>query len=218
MAKAPAQKAKSKEDFFAKVGKLKTGPKVAILVAGLALVVGLFYLQFYMPYETKVTQLNASVETLKTQKAAEDKNNKNYQPISQFVQPVSATYDYLKSYLTTENEIPRLIQTISDLGAQAGARVTLFAPKAAKPMEQYAEIEFQMNLEGSFINVLKFFYSLSKMDRIINIRSVVMDSPTMDNGMTMNLSVKCQGSTYRFLTPEEIKLAAEAPATGKKKR
>ncbi|MDR2142682.1 MAG: type 4a pilus biogenesis protein PilO [Deltaproteobacteria bacterium] len=204
MAKAPAQKPKSKEDFFAKVAKLKSGPKVGILVGGVALVLGIFYWQLYSPYEAKVANLRAVVADLNNQVKAEEGSLKNYQHIDDFTEPVAITYDYLKSYLTTENEIPRLIQIISDLGSQAGARVTMFAPRAAKPLENYAEIEFQMNLEGSFINVLKFFYSLSQMDRIINIRSVVMDTPVMGDNMVMNLSVKCQGSTYRFLTKEEM--------------
>ncbi|MDR1086534.1 MAG: type 4a pilus biogenesis protein PilO [Deltaproteobacteria bacterium] len=212
MAKASAQKAKSKDDFFSKVAKLKTGPKVGILVGGLALVFGIFYLQFYKPYEERMAQLSSSIASLKTQRDTENKSANNYKPLTQYVLPVTTTYDFMKSYLTSENEIPRLIQIISDLGAQAGARVTLFAPKAAKPMVDYAEIEFQMNLEGTFINVLKFFYSLSQMDRIINIRSVVMDTPTMGDNLAMNLSVKCQGSTYRFLTPEEIQYAKDNPA------
>ncbi|MDR1577567.1 MAG: type 4a pilus biogenesis protein PilO [Deltaproteobacteria bacterium] len=209
MAKAPAQKTKSKEDFFAKVSKLKTGPKVGVLVGGLAVLIGLFYSQFYSPFEAEVSALRATIADLEQKKKAEDGSFNKFKPIDKFTTPVATTYEYMKSFLTTDNEIPRLIQIISDLGIQAGARVTLFAPKVAKPLENYAEIEFQMNLEGSFINVLKFFYSLSQMDRIINIRSVVMDSPVMGENMVMHLSVKCQGSTYRFLTPEEIQFAKE---------
>ncbi|MDR1871386.1 MAG: type 4a pilus biogenesis protein PilO [Deltaproteobacteria bacterium] len=216
MAKPPAQKPKSKEDFFAKVAKLKTGPKVGILVGGLALVIGVFYMQFYSPYEAKVLGLRNSIADLEKQNKAEADSLAKYKPLNNYAQSVTTTYDYLKSYLTTDNEIPKLIQIISDLGTQAGAKVSLFAPKPAKPLDNYAEIEFQMNLEGTFLNVLKFFYSLSQMDRIINIRSVTMDTPVMTDGMVMNLSVKCQGSTYRFLTPEEIAFLQSKP-TGKKK-
>ncbi|MDR0548388.1 MAG: type 4a pilus biogenesis protein PilO [Deltaproteobacteria bacterium] len=216
MAKAPAQKPKSKDDFFLKIAKIKTGAKIGILLGGLALVVGLFYFQFYAPYEQKVATLNASIAELKKQQNDETNNIKKYKPIDNYTMSMANTYDYLKSYLTTDNEIPRLIQIIYDLGVQAGAKVTLFAPKAAKPLENYAEIEFQMNLEGSFVNVLKFFYSLSQMDRIINIRSVVMDTPILGDNMAMNLKIKCQGSTYRFLTPEEIQYAKDNQ--GKKKK
>jgi Tfp pilus assembly protein PilO len=211
MAKAPAQKPKSKDDFFSKISKLKTGSKVGILVGGIGLVIGLFYFQFYAPYEEKVASLQASIAELKKQQTTEEANLSKYKPLENYSKSVANTYDYLKSYLTTDNEIPRLIQIIYDLGVQAGAKVTLFAPKAAKPLDNYAEIEFQMDLEGTFLNVLKFFYSLSQMDRIINIRSVVMDTPVMGDNMAMNLRVKCQGSTYRFLTAEEIQYAKDNP-------
>jgi Tfp pilus assembly protein PilO len=171
---------------------------------------GLFYYLYYTPWKTQVDALQSEVDTLSNDVKTETANLNKHKAIEGYVQPVAFTHDYLKRFLTNEDEIPRLIQIISDLGAQAGARVTLFAPKAAEAKTDYAEIQFSMNLEGPFLNVLKFFYSLSQMDRLINITSVNMSSPRMADNRVMMLNVQCQGSTYRVLTSDEIAAAASA--------
>jgi Tfp pilus assembly protein PilO len=208
MAKAQAQKSKKGPDFFSKVAGLKTGAKVAILLAGLAALGAAFYTMYVTPWREKVATLTTEIQTLEGNINTEQGNINRHRPIADYVVPVSNTYNYLKNYLTTENEIPRLIQIISDLGSQAGTRVTLFAPRAAIPRDDYAEIQFTMNLEGPFLNVLKFLYSLSLMDRLINITSVSMDSPRLAENRSMVLRVRCEGSTYRVLTPEEVTAAA----------
>ena len=216
MAKAPAQKPKKGPNFFSKVAALKKGAKVAILVAGLAAMGAAFYFMMVTPWKEKVAKLDADIaETTKKVAEQQGKINK-HKPIAEYVPPVADTYDYLKRFLTDDNEIPRLIQMISELGSQAGTRVTLFAPKAAVARAAYAEIQFTMNLEGSFLNVLKFLYSLSNMNRLINITSVTMDTPRMAANQAMVLRVRCEGSTYRALTEAEIKKAAEKSKPKKK--
>jgi hypothetical protein len=46
------------------------------------------------------------------------------------------------------------------------------------------------------------------MERIINIKTISMDTPVLGDNLLINLSVKCDGSTYRVLTNEEIKTVA----------
>ncbi|MDR0355253.1 MAG: type 4a pilus biogenesis protein PilO [Deltaproteobacteria bacterium] len=208
MARGPAQKSTGGPDFFSKVAKLKKGAKVGILMGVVIAALALFYYMYYSPWQAEVAVLEGEVATLEQSVKTEQQNINKHNSIKDYIQPVELTHDYLKRFLTNEDEIPRLIQIISDLGSQAGARVMLFAPKPAEPRTDYAEIEFTMNLEGQFVNVLKFFYSLSQMDRLINITSVNMSTPVMTDNRVMMLTVQCQGSTYRVLTPDEASKAA----------
>jgi Tfp pilus assembly protein PilO len=158
---------------------------------------------YYQPFTAKVTSLEGEIANLNSQVSTEQTNINKHKPIAEYLGPVKDTFDYLSSFLPKENEIPRLMQIISDLGSQSGARVTMFAPKAPILKEHYAEIEFSMNLEGTFLNNLKFLFNLSQMQRIINIRSVQIENPVMGDNMLMILSFRCEGSTYRLLTPDE---------------
>ncbi|MDR1314575.1 MAG: type 4a pilus biogenesis protein PilO [Deltaproteobacteria bacterium] len=205
MAKAQPKSTQKDDNFFAKIAKLKPGARKGILFGGVAALLAGFYLLYYQPYTDQVTALTDEVGQLTQAVAAEQATINKHKPIAKFVKPVNDTFQYLSSYLTTENEIPRLMQIISDLGGQSGARVTLFAPKRPNLKPHYAEIDFSINLEGPFLNILKFLFTLSKMERIINIKSVTMDTPVMGANMAMSLSVRCEGSTYRLLTEEESK-------------
>ncbi|MDR2443086.1 MAG: type 4a pilus biogenesis protein PilO [Deltaproteobacteria bacterium] len=210
MAKAQqATKSSKGPDFFSKVAGLKKQVKIVILVLSLVGLSAFFYTTYYTPWEQQVVTLTTEIATLANTARTEQNAIDKHKPIVEYIVPVNNTYNYLKNFLTTENEIPRLIQIISDLGARSGAQVTLFAPKAAIPRADYAEIQFTMNLEGPFLNVLKFFYSLSQMDRLINITSVNMAQPRLIDNNIMILSVSCEGSTYRLLTPEESEAAGK---------
>ncbi|MDR2349862.1 MAG: type 4a pilus biogenesis protein PilO [Deltaproteobacteria bacterium] len=206
MAKAQPKKTQSGNDFFFKIAKLKSGQKTAILIAFMLAVLGGFYYFYYQPYNDKLTQLNAEIAQLTETARAEQTVINKHKPIAEYIEPVANTFDFLSGYLTTEDEIPRLMQIISNLGAQSGVRVILFEPRLVADLKPtYAEIGFTMNLEGSFLNVVKFFYTMSQLQRIINIRTVTLDSPVMGENMTMIIKVKCVGSTYRLLTEDETK-------------
>ncbi|MDR1081942.1 MAG: type 4a pilus biogenesis protein PilO [Deltaproteobacteria bacterium] len=209
MAKAQPKSTQKDDNFFSKIAKLKPGAKKGILVGGIVALVAGFYLMYYQPYTDQIAALTGEVNQLTQAVASEQANINKHKPIAKFVKPVNDTFEYLSSYLTTENEIPKLMQIISDLGGQSGARVTLFAPKRPTLKPNYAEIDFSINLEGPFLNILKFLFTLSKMERIINIRSVTMDTPVMGSNMTMSLTVRCEGSTYRLLTEEEAKQVSD---------
>ncbi|MDR1041245.1 MAG: type 4a pilus biogenesis protein PilO [Deltaproteobacteria bacterium] len=205
MAKAQPKTTQKDDNFFSKIAKLKPGARKGILFGGVVALVAGFYLMYYQPYTDQVTSLTGEVSQLTEAVKAEQTNISKHKPIAKFVKPVNDTFNYLAGYLTTENEIPKLMQIISDLGGQSGARVTLFAPKRPNLKPYYAEIDFSISLEGPFLNILKFLFTLSKMERIINIKSVVMDTPVMGSNMQMSLSVRCEGSTYRLLTEDEAK-------------
>ncbi|MDR2340674.1 MAG: type 4a pilus biogenesis protein PilO [Deltaproteobacteria bacterium] len=214
---AKAQVKKSDADFFTKISKLKSGQKTGILVGAAALLIVAFYMLYYQPYTQQKTALNGEIGTLNEGISTEQTAVNKHKPIAQYVKPVSDMHQYLEAFFATENEIPRLMQIISDLGAQAGIKVILFAPgsKGAVLTPDYAEIPFSMNLQGPFLNVLKFIYTLSQMERIINIKTMSMDSPVLGDNLLIHLSVKCDGSTYRNLTPEEAKTVTADPKAKK---
>ncbi|MDR2366497.1 MAG: type 4a pilus biogenesis protein PilO [Deltaproteobacteria bacterium] len=212
MAKAQAQK-KKQSDFFVKVAKLSKGAKVAILLCAIAAIIVAFYMLYYSPWKAEVASLESEVETLNQTLSTEQANLNKHKAIEEFVPPVKVSYDYLSHLFTNTDEIDGLVNIISELGAQAGVNTNssnyIFRTKTVlTPL--FAEIQFTIDLEAPFLNFLKFLYNLSNYSRLINITSVSMGTPNIVDSRQVLLKIRCEGSAYRKLTPDEVKLAPPA--------
>lgn len=208
MAKAVVKK-KTNTSLVDKAAKLSLVAKVIIfVVSGLGLGV-IFYLAFYMPYTEDRDRLQNSLNSLQQQITTAQDSLRKHQAVAKMQDQIQAAYQYIQKYLPQENEMPRLVQMVSEIGAKAGLTdgVTRFAPTLpAVVQEDYAEIPFTMDLQGEFLTVLSFLYDFSRMDRIVNITTVDIGTPKMvdEKREILYVSVKCSGSTYRTLTQEEI--------------
>jgi len=221
MAKPPAKKT-GKISLVEEAAKLSRNARAG-LVAGSAVLAGLlFYMFFYSSYSEAKTRLESSISSTRKELNAQEATLKNHQSVGQMREAVDWSYEYMQQYLPQENEMPRLVQMVSEIGAQAGLYdgVTMFAPKLpARVQPNYAEIPFSMKLQGEFTTVLTFLYDFSRINRIINITSVKIGSPRMVDSRKelMHITVDCSGSTYRSLTEEEVAAAQAAPAAPKRR-
>jgi len=219
--KAPTTKKTSPATLVTQVAKLPLAAKAGIFAGSLILAGALFYMLLYIPYSEEKAVLDSAItafrKDLNTQQAA----LKKHQSVAELKEAIDWSYEYMQQYLPQENEMPRLVQMVSEIGSKAGLSdgVTLFAPKLpAKVQPNYAEIPFSMKLEGEFNTVLNFLYDFSRMNRIVNITDVKIGSPKMidEKREIMQISVDCSGSTYRSLTEAEVE-AASKPAPAKQK-
>ena len=218
MAKAAGKNKPAKLSLADKAAKLSAAAKAAVfIVTGLALG-GAFYGLVFTPYSEEEARLSATIAAAKQEITTNETALKKHQAVGKLSETVHAAYLYIKTYLPVENEMPRLVQMVSDIASKAGMTdgVTLFAPKLpAQVKEDYAEIPFTLNLEGEFLTVLNFLYDFSRLNRIINVTEVSIGSPKVIDAHQeiFFVPVKCTGSTYRSLT--EAEMAAPA-AKGKK--
>lgn len=222
MAKATKKQA-NKASLLDGVAKLSIVSKIVIVVASIVVLGGGFYGLFYGPYLDQVNSLERNIDNAKKDLTTQQDLLKKHQAIETQALALKGAYLYMERFLPKENEMPRLVQMVSEIGARAGLSdgVTLFAPKLpAVVRDNYAEIPFTMNLQGEFLTVLSFLYDFSRMDRIVNITQVDIGSPKMvdERREIFHIAVKCTGSTYRSLTPEEIAMQAEAAKSPQKGR
>ena len=189
------------------------------LVAGCAgLAVILFLVFFYMPYNKAKAGLMASISSTGKELSAHEAMIAQHRSLGRMKEAIDWSYEYMQQYLPQENEMPRLVRMVSEIGTRAGLSggVTLFAPKlpaVVKP--DYAEIPFTLKLQGEFTTVLRFLYDFSRINRIVNITEVKIGSPRMVDlqNEILHITVDCSGSTYRSLTDEEEAAARADPGS-----
>jgi type IV pilus assembly protein PilO len=217
MAKAWAEET-GKMSLVEQVARLSRGARKGLVAGGVVLAGALFLIFFYMPYSKEKAGLEASISLTGKELSAREAALEKHQSLGRMKEAIDWSYEYMKQYLPRENEMPRLVQMVSEIGAQAGLSggVTLFAPKLpAVVRPNYAEIPFSLKLQGEFTTVLSFLYDFSRINRIVNITEVKIGSPRMVDSQSeiLYITVDCYGSTYRSLTEEE-EAAAQAALEG----
>lgn len=216
MARASAKKA-AKPTLSEQISKLSVPTMIGIGLVTIVVCVGIFYGLVYMPYDEQSTKIKKTINTLTNDIAKQKTSLQKHKAVAANAEPIAAAYQYIQKFLPHENEMPRLVQMVSEIASRAGLTdgVTLFAPKLpAEVKDNYAEIPFTLTLEGEFLTVLNFLYDFSRMDRIVNVTDVSIGNPKMvdERREIFHVSVKCTGSTYRSLTEEEMKIMAAAAA------
>ena len=80
--------------------------------------------------------------------------------------------------LPEEKEIPDLLTEINRLGQEAGMAFTLFKPGKPKKGEFYTRIPIRMKAEGTYHSLGRFFEQIGRMERIVNITDLKVNTVT----------------------------------------
>lgn len=184
--------------------KLSPSKKLGILGGILAVIIALFLWQVIWPVYEEYDQKTVEYNKLK---ADLNEKKKAIQDLAKFqarLESLTRELVVMKAQLPDKKEIPELLKTISSLGRESGLTFLLFRPRPEVPKEFYSEIPVEMQVEGGYHEVAKFFWQIGLLDRIVNVSNVDMGKATEDKGQ-IQLTTSCLATTFRFV---------ETPATG----
>ena len=175
--------------------------KLAITVGIILLPLVIFYFSYYQQKAQKIQNLSQQKVSL-TQQVQEVKLKASN--LAKFQKELDEAEDRFLAtavLLPKEKEIPKLLKDISALGRSAGLDFLTFKPLADIPKDFYAEIPVTINVRGPYHNMGYFFDQVSKLERIVSVTNVKMNSPKKEGG-EMLLNSDCQLVTYRFTNVE----------------
>ncbi len=104
--------------------------------------------------------------------------------------------------LPNTEEIPTLLQTVSDLGKESGLEFLLFKPGAPVPRDFYAEVPLELQIYGHYHDLATFFDKVGRLPRIVTIQDIDFGSAKPGPG-GMDLTVSCRAVTFKFLEPSQ---------------
>lgn len=102
------------------------------------------------PYESKLPDLLAQIETLKQQ------------------------MEIQKKIVPDEKEADKFIHLMQDTAVSAGVEVRRYTSKAAATKEFYTEVPFEMEVDGPYYSMLNFFERTGKLERIVNVNGLTL--------------------------------------------
>ena len=196
-----------------KLSKLSRAHKIIISVAILGTLWGCFVWFFYMPQTEQISKLNQDLKSAQDKLARLKNVEQNLRAFKKQFKATEERFQEALKLLPDKEEIPTLLTSISNLGAQSGLEFILFQPQKDVPRNFYAEIPLKLEVTGPYHNVATFFDKVSRLSRIVNIGDVTMTEmkAAKTQADVVILKTGCTATTYKFIEPKE------EPKRGKKK-
>ncbi len=83
----------------------------------------------------------------------------------------------MRKIVPDEKEADRFIRDVQEKAQEAGIIIRRYTSKPVSTREFYAELPFEVELDGRYYQVLNFFERVGRLERIVNITNVQMSNP-----------------------------------------
>ena len=104
--------------------------------------------------------------------------------------------------LPDQREIADLLSSVAASGRAAGLDITLFRQKPEVIHDFYAEVPVEMQMRGTYHDVVTFLDRVKRLDRIVNVGDIQLKKPAIEDERVM-LEASCTTTTFRFLDEAE---------------
>ncbi|GBD39291.1 hypothetical protein HRbin37_01565 [bacterium HR37] len=174
--------------------------RLAILAGVVVVIVLVYWYFFWSPKSEELKRVRANLQkrekTLNEYRAVARELPKFEQEFKR----LNKEFEQAALKLPEEKEIPSLIEGVYAAVSAAGLEAVAFTPKREIPKDIYAEIPIEMNVFGSYYELADFFYRVSKLPRIVNVRELnLAREDKRSSGNSIVLKASFTTVTFRLL-------------------
>lgn len=179
--------------------------RVLIFSATFLVLSGVFYFFKYKPDTQHIRSLKSSITRQEKRLSELKRASAQVEVLEKELAESESEFVHLLTLLPDQKEIPGLLDSVSQLGAQVGLENILFQPQPEQPHEFYAVIPVRLDLLGTYHELGVFFDKISKLNRILKVENV-----SISRRKDSSLQVGCTIVTYRFLEQANQKAGAKS--------
>jgi type IV pilus assembly protein PilO len=103
-----------------------------------------------MPYQTRITQLNKDIETLRQQ------------------------IEQQQQIVPEDKQVDGFIRLIQAQAHLSGIEIRRFTAMPVVTRDFYSELPFELELDGPYFSVVRFFEQVGKIDRLVSVSGLSM--------------------------------------------
>lgn len=192
-------------DMDAQIERLSKVPKTVRLsvVSGFLVAISVAFWHFsYKPVQAQRSEL-----VLKAQELQRNLNNAravaaNIPAVEAEITGMEHDLELALKQLPNRKQFEDLLQDISTAGKKVGVAIKSIDRDTEVPRDFYAEVPFQLEIEGTYHDLARFFEMVASLPRIVNIGSLEIQVSKETQAET-RLKVAGRARTYRFLNGDE---------------
>ncbi len=186
------------ESRLEQIAKLPRGARLGIIL-GISLgIAAFYYFNFYQPQDVQLTQLRAKELELQRKLSEVRSIAANLAAFEAEITGLEAKLAAALRQLPNEKQLEVLLADISNLGKTAGVEIKSFKRQPEQVHDFYAEVPIAIQLEGTYHEVARFFDSISRLPRIVNMGALQMKVAS-DTAVETRLGVSGTATTFRFV-------------------
>lgn len=172
--------------------------QAAIIAAVLGCIDFFLFHQIFVPIQDEIKKVNQDIVKLT---AEVEKGQAAERRLAEFDREIKQNTEKLKilrSILPEEKETPEIVRRIQELAATSDLRIKKLAPQPSVGHGFYADWPINLELDGSYENLGRFFDRVSKFTRIINVENLNIKALSESDDPQRTLSATCTTTTFVF--------------------
>ena len=167
------------------------------VIAGGALVTVALYFTVFKSQSDK----NAAAQHALQDKVRENNELESYRPklkdIERQLANLKQQLEIERRIVPDDKQVDSFIESMDAEAAKAGVELRRYTAKPVAAKEYYSELPFDLELDGPYYSMLKFFDHVSKLERIVNISGLLVSNTKNPQGAKAK-------HTYQYLPNESV--------------
>ena len=174
--------------------------KIFFLVLIMLLLGAAFWFSIYSPITDEYSEAKTRHDTLKRKLADAEERKRTYDQDRQRRDEMLKVSTKQFQALPPETEMSSLVASLNAQADVVGLEILSIKPLQEEAAEYYARIPVQLELQGTFHQLAKFFFLIGSLDRIINVENINLRTQSLDQTGSM-LRAGVLATTFRSIQP-----------------
>ncbi len=187
--------------------KLENLPRSAQLMIFAGLVIALmavFYFLYLSDWIKERDALQSEVQQLQSAVAQSAAVESQLSRFKKDLAQLEARLAVLRAILPAEKETPVVLRSVQEMASSSNLKISKFTPQPVVPRAFYSDWPIQMQVEGSYDALGRFFEKVSDATRIINVGNISVKGIEGSTDFNRTLTATCTATTFVFREEQAI--------------
>jgi type IV pilus assembly protein PilO len=189
------------DEKLEQLGKIPKSIRLGVVAAILAGICVGYWFVSYQPAQEQRTALVARSQELQRKLNNARSIANNVAAFEAEVAGLERDLDLALKQLPNRKQFEDLLQDISTAGKKVGVTIKSIDRDKEIPRDFYAEVPFEIELEGTYHDLARFFEMVANLPRIVNMGSLTI-KVVKETRQNTWLKVTGMATTFRFLSDE----------------